>query len=158
MLTPVAFWIILGVALMVIEIFTPTFFVFWFGLGSLAAAVVAYVWPNTLFELLTFIVVSGVLVLSTRHLAKRITGEQARSINVDEIVGKSALVIEKISNRDGTGLVKINGDLWRAMASDDSLEFEKGTKVKILKVEGAHVVVGPIVSDQPPTGSSTNET
>lgn len=52
-----------------------------------------------------------------------------------------ALVIETINNKEGTGLVKINGDVWRAFAEDDEEVIEKGEHVKILKVEGAHVVV-----------------
>lgn len=141
MFTPVAFWIIFGVILMVIEIFTPTFFIFWFGLGSLAAAIVAYFYENTLFELLTFVIVSGILVLSTRKLAKKITGEEVRSINVDEIVGKEAVVIEKIDNRQSKGVIKVGGDMWRAISCDDNIIFEKGEFVIIEKVEGAHVVV-----------------
>ncbi len=148
MITPVAFWIIFGVTLMVIEIFTPTFFIFWFGLGSLATAVVAYFYENTLFELLTFIIVSGILVLSTRKLAKKITGEEVRSINVDEIVGKEAIVIEKIDNRQSRGVVKVNGDMWRAVSIDDDVSFEKGEYVIIEKVEGAHVVVKPKVVEK----------
>ncbi len=143
MFTPVAFWIIFGVILMVIEIFTPTFFIFWFGLGSLAAAIVAYFYENTLFELLTFVIVSGILVLSTRKLAKKITGEEVRSINVDEIVGKEAVVIEKIDNRQSKGVIKIGGDMWRAISYDDDVTFEQGEFVIIEKVEGAHVVVKP---------------
>ncbi|MEN3043467.1 MAG: NfeD family protein, partial [Fervidobacterium sp.] len=137
MFTPVAFWIIFGVVLMVIEIFTPTFFIFWFGLGSLAAAVVAYFYENTLFELLTFVVVSGILVLSTRKLAKKISGEEVRSINVDEIVGKEAVVIEKIDNKLSKGVVKVGGDMWRAVSFDDKVTFEQGEFVVIEKVEGA---------------------
>ena len=144
MLTPVAFWIVFGVLLMVIEIFTPTFFIFWFGLGSLAAAITAYFYENTLFELLTFIIVSGILVLLTRKLAKKITGEEVRSINVDEIVGKEAIVIEKINNKTGKGVVKVSGDMWRAVAKDDDITILEGEKVIIEKVEGAHVVVRPV--------------
>jgi len=144
-LTPVAFWIVFGVILMVIEILTPTFFIFWFGLGSLAAAVVAYFHENTLLELLTFIIVSAILVLSTRKLAKRLSGEQIRSINVDDIVGKEALVIERVDNKAGTaGVVKVNGDMWRATSFDDNVTFEKGAIVRIEGVEGAHVVIKPI--------------
>jgi len=144
MLTPVAFWIIFGVLLMVIEIFTPTFFIFWFGLGSLAAAITAYFYENTLLELLTFIVVSGVLVLSTRKLAKKITGEEVRSINVDEIVGKEAIVVERISNKSGKGIVKVSGDMWRAVSTDDEMVIDVGEKVIVERVEGAHVVVRPL--------------
>lgn len=143
MITPVAFWIIFGVILMAIEIFTPSFFIFWFGLGSLAAAIVAYFYENTIFELLTFIIVSGILVLSTRKLAKKITGEEVRSINVDEIVGKEAIVIEKIDNRKSKGIVKVSGDMWRAVSYDDNVTFENGEYVIIEKVEGAHVIVKP---------------
>jgi membrane protein implicated in regulation of membrane protease activity len=143
MISPVAFWIILGILLMVLEIFTPTFFVFWFGLGSLAAAIVAYFYENTIFELLTFIVVSGILVLSTRKLAKKITGEEVRSINVDEIIGKEAIVIEQIDNKLGKGVVKVSGDMWRAVSVDDVV-IQSGEKVIIEKVEGAHVVVRPV--------------
>jgi len=143
MISPVAFWIILGVLLMVLEIFTPTFFVFWFGLGSLAAAIVAYFYENTIFELLTFIVVSGILVLSTRKLAKKITGEEVRSINIDEIIGKEAIVIEQIDNKLGKGVVKVSGDMWRAVSVDDVV-IQSGEKVIIEKVEGAHVVVRPL--------------
>ncbi|MCX7654195.1 MAG: NfeD family protein [Fervidobacterium sp.] len=148
MFTPVAFWIIFGVILMVIEIFTPTFFIFWFGLGSLAAAVVAYFYENTLFELLTFVIVSGILVLSTRKLAKKISGEEIRSINVDEIVGKEAVVIEKIDNKLSKGVVKVGGDMWRAVSFDDKVTFEQGEFVVIEKVEGAHVVVKPKIEKQ----------
>jgi len=141
-LTPVAFWIVFGVILMVIEILTPTFFIFWFGLGSLAAAVVAYFHENTLLELLTFVIVSAILVLSTRRLAKKLSGEQIRNINVDDIVGKEALVIERVDNKAGTaGVVKVNGDMWRAVSFDDNITFEKGELVVIEKVEGAHVVI-----------------
>lgn len=144
-LTPVAFWIVFGVILMVIEILTPTFFIFWFGLGSLAAAVVAYFHENTLLELLTFVIVSAILVLSTRRLAKKLSGEQIRSINVDDIVGKEALVIERVDNKAGTaGVVKVNGDMWRAVSFDDNITFEKGELAVIEKVEGAHVVIRQI--------------
>ena len=145
MFTPVAFWIVFGVILMVIEILTPTFFIFWFGLGSLAAAVVAYFHENTLLELLTFVIVSAILVLSTRRLAKKLSGEQIRSINVDDIVGKEAIVIERVDNNAGTaGVVKINGDMWRAVSFDDNITFEKGELAVIEKVEGAHVVIRQI--------------
>ncbi|MGQ9856880.1 MAG: NfeD family protein [Fervidobacterium sp.] len=143
MLSPVAFWIVFGVVLMVIEIFTPTFFIFWFGIGSLAAAVVAYFYENTLIELFTFIVISGILVLLTRKLAKKLTGEEVRSINVDEIIGKEAIVIELIDNIKGKGVVKVNGDMWRAVSIEDHITISEGAKVIIEKVEGAHVVVRP---------------
>jgi membrane protein implicated in regulation of membrane protease activity len=126
---------------MALEIVTPTFFIFWFGLGGIAAALVAYFVGNTIWELVTFIVVSSIFVLLTRPLVNKMTGEQPRKINVDEIIGKKALVIEEIDNKSGKGIVKVNGDTWRAFSYDDEIKIKKGEHVKILKVEGAHLVV-----------------
>ncbi len=132
------FWLILGVILMVAEIFTPTFFIFWFGVGAMVAALVS-LYFGVYVQVLTFGAVSMVLVLLTRRLV--LSWEPSRKIHVEEIVGKEALVIETIDNKQGTGLVKINGDVWRAFSEDDDVIVEKGEHVKILRVEGAHVVV-----------------
>lgn len=129
---------------MVLEILTPTFFIFWFGCGALAASITAFFVHNTIWELTTFIVISGILVLLTRPLANKITGSQSRKINIDEIVGKKALVLEEINNKASTGLIKVNGDTWRAFSNNDDVIIKKGEYVKILKVEGAHVVVEKI--------------
>jgi len=72
--------------------------------------------------------VSGILVLSTRKLAKKITGEEVRSINVDEIIGKEAIVIEQIDNKLGKGVVKVSGDMWRAVSVDDDVVITKRRK------------------------------
>lgn len=123
---------------MVAEIFTPTFFIFWFGVGAMVAALVS-LYFGVYVQVLTFGAVSMVLVLLTRRLV--LSWEPSRKIHVEEIVGKEALVIETIDNKQGTGLVKINGDVWRAFSEDDDVIVEKGEHVKILRVEGAHVVV-----------------
>ncbi|APT72688.1 hypothetical protein BG95_07415 [Thermosipho sp. 1063] len=139
-MNPVVFWIVLGLILMVMEILIPTFFIFWFGVGALVSSLVAYFIGNTIWELVVFIVVSGILVVFTRPLVDKITGEQTRKINIDDIIGKKALVLEDIDNKSGKGIIKVNGDTWRAFSKEDEI-IEKGKYVKILKVEGAHLVV-----------------
>ncbi len=137
----VAIWVIIGILFMVAEIFTPSFFMFWFGIGGIAAAFVAYFYPNLVIETIVFLTISLILVIFTRPFAKRITGEEPRKINVDEIIGKEAIVVEKIDNIAGKGIIKVNGDLWRATSESDDVIIEKEEKVIILRVEGAHLVV-----------------
>ncbi|APT74267.1 nodulation efficiency protein D (NfeD) [Thermosipho melanesiensis] len=139
-MSPVIFWIVLGLILMALEILTPTFFIFWFGVGALASSLVAYFIGNTIWELTVFVVVSGILVILTRPIINKMTGDEPRKINVDDIVGKKALVIEEINNKKAKGLVKINGDTWRAFSKNDEI-IEKDKYVKVLKVEGAHLIV-----------------
>lgn len=137
---PYVFWLILGVILVVAEILTPTFFFFWFALGAFASAGMSFL-AGTLIQILTFMLVSGVLVLLTRPLAKKITSSEPRKIHIDEIIGKEAIVVEKIDNKQSKGLVKVNGEIWRAYSEFDDVVIEEGQKVVILRVEGAHVVV-----------------
>lgn len=135
------FWVIVGVVFSVIEILTPTFFFLWFGIGAFVAAAVAPFLPIAL-QVPIFGAVSAILVLLTRPIARKITGgEPPKKIHVDDIIGKEAIVIEKIDNVEGRGLIKVGGDVWRAYSSNDEVKIERGEKVKIIKVEGAHVVV-----------------
>ncbi|MFN4189794.1 MAG: NfeD family protein [Pseudothermotoga sp.] len=136
---PFVVWLILGVIFIIGEILTPTFFLFWFGIGAFVASAISVAF-GTLIQVVSFIVVSGLLVILTRPLTKKLTKEQPRKIHIDEIIGKIGSVIETIDNEQGKGLVKINGDMWRAYSNDDSI-IQEGEKVKILKVEGAHVIV-----------------
>lgn len=136
---PFVVWLIFGVIFTIGEILTPTFFLFWFGIGAFVASAVSIAF-GTLVQVVTFITVSGLLVILTRPLTKKLTREQPRKIHIDEIIGKTAIVIETIDNENSKGLIKINGDTWRAYSHDDSV-IQEGEKVKILKVEGAHVIV-----------------
>ena len=139
-----SFWISVGVIFSVLEILTPSFFFLWFGIGGFVAAVASF-FVNVVFQVVIFAVVSLVLLILTRPLAKKITGgEPPRKINVEDVIGKIAVVVEKIDNNKGQGLVKVKGDIWSAYSTDESV-IEKGEKVRILKVEGAHVVVERVV-------------
>ncbi len=134
-------WIVIGVVFLIIEITAPAFFYMWFGIGAFVAAISA-VWLGFLWQLSIFLVSSAVLLALTRPFARKIQRyEPSKKIHLEDIVGKEAIVIETIDNTAGKGIVKVNGDMWRAFSKDDSQVIEKGEKVKILKVEGAHLVV-----------------
>ncbi|AEH51275.1 NfeD family protein [Pseudothermotoga thermarum] len=136
---PFVVWLILGVLLVIGEILTPTFFLLWFAIAAFVTSAVSTMF-GTLVQLLTFIAVSAILVILTRPLAKKLVKQEPRKIHIDEIIGKIATVVETIDNKAGKGLVKIQGDIWRAYSEDDTV-IEEGKKVQVLKVEGAHVVV-----------------
>lgn len=139
---PYIMWLILGVVLVVAEIFMPSFFIFWFGVGAFVASGLSVVF-GTVVQVTAFAVVSGLLVLLTRPFAKKISGKEPRKIHIDEIIGKTAVVTETIDNSTGKGLIRVGGDVWRALSVDDSV-VESGKKVTILKVDGTHLVVKKI--------------
>ncbi len=129
-------WVILGVVLCAAEIFIPSFFIFWFGLGAFASAI-ASIWVNFVIQLVIFITVSAVLLVFTRPIVLKLLlrHESPKKINIDEIIGKKAIVVQPIKPLEDSGRVKINGEIWRAITIDGS-SVEAGEYVKILKVEG----------------------
>jgi membrane protein implicated in regulation of membrane protease activity len=53
---------------------------------------------------------------------------------------ENSVVEEKIDNISASGMVKIDGVEWTARSEDGSV-IEKGTRVRIVKIEGVKVFV-----------------
>lgn len=135
------FWIFLGALACATEIFVPTFFLFWFGLGAFAAAITSLFF-DVVVQIIVFIVVSAVLVIFTRPIALKILQrkDSPRKISIDSIIGSSAIVIETIDAEKNTGKIKVDGDVWRAITDDGSVIYID-SHVIILKVDGTKLIV-----------------
>ena len=143
-MNPTIFWLILGVLFLIAEIFTPSFFIMWFGIGSFAAMLVAFLFENSvLYQAIVFIVVSLIFVLFTRKMAQKMSGKPSRLISQDEMIGKEGVVSETITADGGKGLVRINKDIWRARSLKDQ-EILAGVKVKVIELKGVTVTVDTI--------------
>ena len=63
--------------------------------------------------------------------------------NVEGLLGKKAVVIQKINNLAQTGQVRINDIEWMARTSDDSVTIPVDTVVIIKAVHGVKLIVEP---------------
>ncbi len=143
-MNPTIFWLILGVLFLIAEIFTPSFFIMWFGIGSFAAMLVAFLFENSvLYQAIVFIVVSLIFVLFTRKMAQKMSGKPSRLISQDEMIGKEGVVSETITADGGKGLVRINKDIWRARSLKDQ-EILAGAKIKVIELKGVTVTVDTV--------------
>ena len=134
-------WMILGFILLIAEMFTASFFIMWFGVSALFTALVSWLWIDSFtLQLVIFAVVSFLLVLFTRKLANKMSGEPSRKITQDEIIGKTGIVTETILSDNSKGLVKMNGQEWRAV-SEKGNEIEKGKKVVVKRLYGVKIYV-----------------
>jgi membrane protein implicated in regulation of membrane protease activity len=57
------------------------------------------------------------------------------------LIGKQAIVLERIVNSEGVGIVKIDGEVWTARSLDDDQEIEPGTRVDVVDIKGATALV-----------------
>ena len=136
------FWIWIGLTAVFVvgEIFTAGFFLLPFGIGTGVAAILTLVGAPSWLQWLSFVAISAVMVFFSRRFAERFTKEPPEKVGVDRLIGMEGLVIESINPMTDSGRVRVKKDEWRATSTDNS-KIERNTRVRIVKVEGAHLVV-----------------
>jgi len=125
-------WLLLGIALMALEVMTPGLVSVFFGLAALVMGVVVLFWsacPVAL-QFIGFALLSVVFLFLLRRLFRRaFTGRrsgEADGLN-DEYAGQRAKVVEAIRANE-SGKVEFHGSHWRAEAAE---AIEAGTPVLI---------------------------
>lgn len=134
------FWIWLAVAaiFLIIELSTPSLVFASFVAGALGAAIAALLNASYLWQGAVFAVISILLIPLTRPLAARITKSNARKTNVDALVDSHGIVIKKIDPDNDIGQVRVEGQVWQAVAPE---AIDAGEKIIVNEVRGARLYV-----------------
>jgi membrane protein implicated in regulation of membrane protease activity len=134
-------WVVLAGAFGVGEMLSGGFFLAPFALGALLAAAGAAV-AGTAVAVLLFVLASLLTLRVVRPIVRsHITTPPAIRTGAAALVGKQATVVERIVNREGVGLVRIDGDVWTARALFDDEVIEAGTSVEVVQIKGATALV-----------------
>ncbi len=137
-------WTLLAVGMGIGEMFTAGFFLLPFAIGALAAAVLAWVSVGGL--LTQWLVFFGVSAISfgylRRYVARQDEKEQPR-VGANRWVGAIGVVLSDVDPHTGSGMVRIDGEEWRA-TTDVGSTLDAGIKVTVTDVRGARLVVEPI--------------
>ncbi|BDZ66761.1 NfeD family protein [Methanobacterium ferruginis] len=136
-------WIVLAGLCFIGEMLTTSFFLLWFGVGASIAAVLNYMGFDPIMQILAFILISIVLLAVSRPLAQKITKEPPRKAASDRLIGKQGIVMEDILPDTG-GVVKVEGDVWRAISTKKIL---KDNKIIVKKIESVKLYVVPVESE-----------
>jgi len=134
-------WAILSVLFAVGEIFTPgLFFLGPIALAALAATVVAALGGELLVQIIVFGVGSFAAVGLLRPLArKHLTMPRAIRTGAAALEGAKAIVLQHVDSRGGR--VKIGGEEWSARSYMPDEEFDVGTEVEVVQIQGATALV-----------------
>jgi membrane protein implicated in regulation of membrane protease activity len=135
-------WILAAVVFGVGELMTTSFFLAPFSGGALVAALIAAIGGGAVGSWVTFIVVSLLLLWVVRPIARshRRMPPQIRT-GTAALVGRRAVVLERIANREAVGCVRIDGEVWTARAYDEDRVIEAGTDVEVIEIRGATALV-----------------
>jgi membrane protein implicated in regulation of membrane protease activity len=136
-----ALWVIAAVVLAGVELFTPGLFVAGLlVLPALAAALAATLGGGAAIQLIVFILGSAGSALFLRPLARSHVRMPAQlRTGTAALVGAPATVLQRV-DRDG-GRVRIGGEEWSARAFMDDQVIEPGSRVEVVKIEGATALV-----------------
>jgi membrane protein implicated in regulation of membrane protease activity len=133
-------WMIAAGVLAVGEMFTLGFFAGPIAIAAVMAAIVALAGGGVALQWIVFTAVSAASLFVLRPIARRHMRmpSQLRT-GTAALVGAQAVVIDRV-DRDG-GSVKLAGEVWSARAYDEDHAFEPGTRVEVLKIDGATALV-----------------
>ena len=137
----VIFWLVVMVALIVIELATLGLTTIWFACGALVAVVAAALDAPLLLQILMFVVVSFAVLLAVRPIAVKYFNKDRTRTNIESMIGRQAIVVGEIDNMQGIGQVSVNGMEWSARSTINELKIAVGRVVVIRAVDGVKLIV-----------------
>ena len=90
-----------------------------------------------------FLVVSLVSLIVTRPLVKRFKKRnKTTGTNADRHIGQVGFMLTDLTDIDETAQAKVGAETWTVKS--DKAPLSKGTKVKVLAIEGVKLIVEPV--------------
>jgi len=140
-------WLAMAIIFMIAELFTTGFFLLAFGIGAGVAAIAAYLGVDPFLQVLIFILVSAVVVLMIRPIAKRLNERQRNFVGSDRVLEKRARALTEINPALGVGMVRVDAEEWRAVSEGGGV-IAKDTIVEVLRIDGTKLVVRPTTTQR----------
>ncbi|TYQ29328.1 NfeD family protein [Pseudanabaena sp. UWO311] len=136
-LLPSQVWLLLGIALVVIELLVPlpTFLIAGaMGIAALLVAAITIILPIPALQILVWMLLSGMLAMFSRRFIPKDSHqlkESSEGITLTEIpVGE-------------TGRVKYEGGSWKARCDNPQIAIAANQKVIVLRRKGTTLIVVP---------------
>lgn len=145
-------WLLLGVGLIVAEIFTLGFVLFWFGIGAIAAALVGLMGFGFVWQFAAFAIVSTILtVLSRSIFSSHLWGKGGDEVKmgIDSLPGQVGTVTIGSNGALNEGAVRVYGSVWTAFPIDGETSLAEGEKVEVVSVKGSSIYVRKVRSELP---------
>jgi len=137
-------WIVLGLVLIITEIFTLGFVLLWFGFGALAAALAGWLGFGFGLQFLIFAVVSVALTAMSRTIFVNYFSQDSDNTvktGIDSLPGQIGTVTIASKGALQEGAVKVYGSIWTAFPIDDTTPLVEGEKVEVVRVQGSSIYV-----------------
>ena len=135
-------WLILAGIFVIFEMIIPTdFLIFWVGIAAALTSICSAFIDNITIQILIFCIASILLIFCTKpFIRKFMKNSENIHTNAYSIIGKKGIVISKINNIEGTGQIKMDGEVWSAKSFADE-DIPENTEIEIVEIDGVKAVV-----------------
>jgi membrane protein implicated in regulation of membrane protease activity len=136
-------WLVVAAVLGVGEMHQGGFYLAPFALAAGIAAVVSLLGVGAPLTAVVFLLSAGIVFGSLRPIARR-HRQLPPSIRTGAaaLIGRPAIVLERIANEEGVGCVKIDGgEVWTARSYDTDEVIDAGERVEVVEIRGATALV-----------------
>ena len=138
-------WLLAAVVFLILELLTPTLVFACFVVAAVGSGIYSFFFPDGYYwQIGIFVLIAVILLPLTRRVARKITKPSPQASNIDALIAKVVVVTQKI-DADLGGQVRIEGEFWRAEATE---EIAEGEKVEVMSVSGTKVHVKRISHEQ----------
>lgn len=132
-------WLVVAIVFGIGELLTPSLTLVWFSIGAIILIFLSSFIESIIVQVLLFAVISiSLLAIATKKIVKKDENHKYDT-NLQGVISKGGYVKEEILPNK-TGIVVVGREEWTAVSFDNE-SIEKGTQVKILKIEGVKLVV-----------------
>ncbi|BAC90116.1 NfeD family protein [Gloeobacter violaceus] len=140
------FWLVLGIALWVLEFFTPALVAGSLGTAALLMLLVGPSIPSLFLQLFVFALIASGLILLTRRLVPK------ASTDLERPDYSAQATITRAIEPGGMGRVAFEGTTWNARCDTSDRPLPAGTKVMVLGRQGNVLDVMPLgaLKEAPP--------
>ncbi len=139
---PWHYWVIIALVFVIVEMFTTGFAVMCISFGCLFGAVASALDWELKWQLLAFAVGTALAFLTVRPLVYKFFYKKGQEVktNVDALIGRRAIVTERIEGELHAGRVKVDGDDWKAVSLDTE-PIEAGATVEVTAINSVILTV-----------------
>jgi membrane protein implicated in regulation of membrane protease activity len=136
-------WLVAACVLGVGEMHQGGFYLAPFAAGAALAAVLGLIGVGALLSAVVFLAASGIAFATLRPVARRHTRlPPSIRTGAAALIGRPAIVMERIANDEGMGSVKIDGgEVWTARSYDEHEVIPAGEHVEVVEIRGATALV-----------------
>lgn len=141
-------WILIGFAIIILEMLTSGFVLGCVALGAFAAAAVdAFGFHGIDTQLWTVTLVTFASLLLLRPFVLRMSRGTDVDSNIERFVGDEIRIVES-DPTDNVALAKLGGEMWR-IQSQDGRSFQVGDRAIVMGVDGNKLIVEPLEAPLP---------